>query len=379
MNPLKRLFLKTQAPPKQYVDALAADRDVSGLVHALGDERPVVRKAALAAIADLEDERVLPILVKDGDAWRQAHSSVIERLAESTALAALIPLTTDRDPQVRDRSICALQAFGDAACGTLIFATQDEDADVRASAVLGLGLTRSATAVSTLVAAMNDPAAEVRRQAASALSRTLTNPPGIALPASEVGGAVQSLLTALEDSDARVRAQAALALGSDIARPQALPALLDHLTDPDAAVRARAALALGGVASPDVVAALTATLKNDHDPAVRRQCAWALGRSGSKEALSPLKRRWVVLASGAVTPPTRCVSQPLARSGTSATPGVLRQSMRCPPHCEGTHPSPSKSCGWRPRAPWGSSVRTRCSKSSSVIGGSRTTPPGSMR
>ncbi len=133
--------------------------------------------------------------------------------------------------------------------------------------VLALGQIGKAS-VPYLVELLDDPTADVRRDAALALG--------------EVGAgakdAVKPLIPLLKDSDAGVRVAVFVALGKigpDAA--DALPRLAEFLRDP--AYRNEAAAAMVGVGKasvPTFVAAL-----GDNDLALRRLAAFALGASAA--------------------------------------------------------------------------------------------------
>ncbi len=102
---------------------------------------------------------------------------------------------------------------------------------------------------------------------------------GEARPTLAGGKPVSHWTAALRDPDARVRREAAAKLGNaGPADPAALPALTDALNDPDAAVRRAAILALVkfGPAAREAAPALEELRQRDRDPQVRAYAGRAL-------------------------------------------------------------------------------------------------------
>ncbi len=115
-----------------------------------------------------------------------------------------------------------------------------------------------------------------------------------------IGSGQNAIVAALQDPDASVRRQAARQLGT---RKQAAPALVSLLKDPDATVRFHAATALGRVGEPASVASLLAAL-TEKDLFARYAVFTALNRTGR--------------ASGAWTEIVRGLesTDPMIREGT---------------------------------------------------------------
>ena len=117
--------------------------------------------------------------------------------------------------------------------------------------------------VTALIAALNDPDREVRRNAVHALS-------GFDSPR-----IVEPMIAVLKDQDLELRKHAANALARH-GDERAVPALITALKDADPAVRVYAARALGAVGDARAVDPLTAALK-DENATVRRTAIRALG------------------------------------------------------------------------------------------------------
>jgi HEAT repeat protein len=144
------------------------------------------------------------------------------READLPALLAAL-LRPDRD--VRWWAVCALGHLpGAEATAALARLAADEDADVRAAVLHGLGQRAAVEAVTPLLFALDDPSEYLARLATDALAR-------IGAPA--VPGLIQALR---QDAQARVRGNAARALAA-IADPASIPALMAALEDESALVR----------------------------------------------------------------------------------------------------------------------------------------------
>jgi HEAT repeat protein len=188
-----------------------------------------------------------------------------------------------------------------------------------------------------LLAALRDPARDVRIAAARSLGRLGA---ADAIPALVIAGvdgripnnvtmlalldigppAVPVLLTLTADGQPAVRAAAVEVVGLLGTAADAAP-LLEHLADPAAAVRAMSAGALGrlgaGVAQDALVRAL-----DDRVPAVRTAAATALGHIGGPHATGAL----VAMARTDSFEPARAAADAVAR----IDPGLVNEMAREP-------------------------------------------------
>ncbi|MFI7407426.1 fumarate reductase/succinate dehydrogenase flavoprotein subunit [Streptomyces sp. NPDC049627] len=221
-----RELVETLPPEPALRDALAA---------ALAEADPVVRAAALdvlralrlgdaglfaAALADpdipvrIEAVRALVSVDADEAVARAAHDpsrevrvTVAKALAgvgsSSVAPRALAGLSEDTDPLVRGAAFGALASVGcpSALAARAVAALSDPAWQVRAGAATALSAADPATAVPALAKTLADPNADVRKAAVLALTRHA---------ATEEARA--ALATATTDSDADVRAYATRAL-----------------------------------------------------------------------------------------------------------------------------------------------------------------------
>ncbi|MCU0874859.1 MAG: HEAT repeat domain-containing protein [Pirellulaceae bacterium] len=133
-----------------------------------------------------------------------------------------------------------------------------------------MGRLADRAAVPGLVAALDDPEASVRREAAKSLGNL------------KDARSVPGLSKSLADRDANVRFYAAYALG-EIKDPQAGEALVRALSDPQWTVRDQAAWALRELHQPEIAPRLVAALKSPQAdfPAVM----WLLRQLGPEYAL----------------------------------------------------------------------------------------------
>ena len=163
-----------------------------------------------------------------------------------------------------------------ALVSSLMGALGDHVAEVRKNAAYALGHLESPAAVPGLAKALaSDPDADVREMSGWALGQIQDSS---ALPA------LMSAVRSDTSSDVRLISVWALA---EIESRAAVPALTDALRDRSADVRERAAWALGTVQPRAAPAPLIAALK-DPVPSVRSEAAWALGQIGDQQGVAPL-------------------------------------------------------------------------------------------
>lgn len=238
------------------------DARVELLARALGDGSPLVRKAAVLALADLNAKEVVPTLLgllADPDLRvRQMVVLAVGELAESDdaeVLGRLLGLTRAGDPAIRFQALSALA-----------------------------GLAR-ADAREEILAAASDPDAEIRELAARLIAEHL-------VPVFGVEPALEAVLRTLtRDATPRVALSAeieALSLGIDVGHVHLL-ALLQGKLRPSEAADDRRAIDL--CAKWEILAAM---------PALRRRAFGWLGVS-----LDPY--RWQIRATLARLGDTRAI------------------------------------------------------------------------
>jgi HEAT repeat protein len=296
-------------------DPDSLDPEAAELLPRLASADAAVRRIALLALADLEDEAVLgPIVAAlrtdtSSDVRAQAaevlgaweRTDAVEALCEALADGAenvrdaaaqslsnlkdpesgplLAPWTTHCDPFVRQAALRGLRElrYSGALEPALAALAASEDV-VRLEAVSVLGWLKSEQALGPLTAvAAQDPNAAVRRAAIGAL--------GIGAAATE--DAIVALLGALRDAAWQVREEAATTLGK-LRVQTARDALIAALNDDYWQVRLQAVRALGklgdATASAAVAALLTHAISN-----LRKEAALSLGELGDTGSLPALQ------------------------------------------------------------------------------------------
>ena len=194
---------------------------VPALVHQLSDDDLTIRYQAALTIG-----RIL----------RQKPNAGDTHLDE--LIGSLQEALRGDDMWLRMAATSALVSLGDAAVPSLVPALQDEQAAVRRAAAKALGKLGHVAALADLLRALTDVDDSTRRFAAQALGRI-----GHA-------SAVAALGDSLRDANRAVREASGVALGK-IGRPAA-PVLIQALSDPDPEIGMHAIFALRAMNySPD--------------------------------------------------------------------------------------------------------------------------------
>ncbi|MGP3687837.1 fumarate reductase/succinate dehydrogenase flavoprotein subunit [Streptomyces sp. IBSNAI002] len=204
----------------------------AGLRAALAVPDPAVRSAALEALRALRlgDAGLYAAALADSDTEVRIHA--VRALVSVDAAGALASAAADPAREVRVAVAKGLAAVHAPAPDPLDPLLADPDPLVRGAALGALAATGCpGRYADTAVAALADPAWQVRAGAAAALS------------AAAAGAAVPALAGALADANADVRKAAVLALLAHREAGAARAALATAVTDPDADVRAYAARA----------------------------------------------------------------------------------------------------------------------------------------
>ncbi len=222
---------------RELADTLAPEPALGEpLVRALAEADPVVRATALDLLRILRLGETGTFTAHLGDPDPSVRIEAVRGLVSLDAAESLSPAAQDPSREVR---VTVAKALGTlraptGAGGALDRLTEDPDALVRGAAFAALARTGCpAPLAERAVAALSDPAWQVRAGAAGALSAAV---PGSAVPV---------LAKALADPNADVRKAAVLALTRHAdGTPDARSALATATTDSDADVRAYAARAL---------------------------------------------------------------------------------------------------------------------------------------
>ncbi len=191
--------------------------------------------------------RKVIISSKRGESLHEEAEPMIVFTGEQS-LESLIKDLHDEDPNVREYALGSLAELEDARSIDLITEVllNDEDEYVRMSAVDLLGYIGSEVAIGSLSEALQDENVEVRESAVEAL------------------GVIRALEGALSDEVKDVRMSAVEVLG-DIGSEVSIDSLRKVLQDEDVEVRKSAMGALGAIGGDEAVLALEGTLLLEED------------------------------------------------------------------------------------------------------------------
>ena len=138
--------------------------NVKGLIKELRNKDAGVRKVAVAALTNIGDKAVDPLVVALGDkdaGMRRSAASVLGMIGSPRAAEPLGAVLHDEDEKVRGFATGALAKIDDPRCvEPLGIALEDEAAAIRLVAAMGLGKLGDVRAAEPLEAALedNDPA-----------------------------------------------------------------------------------------------------------------------------------------------------------------------------------------------------------------------------
>lgn len=260
-------------------DPDSLDPEAAALLPRLASADAAVRRIALLALADLEDEAVLgPIVAAlrtdiSSDVRAQA-AEVLGAWERADAVAALCEALADRAQEVRDAAAQSLSNLKGPESGPLLAPwTAHGDPFVRQAALRGLRELRYAGALEPALAALAANEDIVRLEAVSVLG-WLKNERALG----------PLTVTAAQDPSAAVRRAAIGALGiGAAATDETIAALLSALRDAAWQVREEAAATLGKLRASGARDALIAALDDDYWQ-VRLQAVRALGKLGDARA-----------------------------------------------------------------------------------------------
>jgi HEAT repeat protein len=259
------------------------------LALARGDRRREAQERALRPLAlELVDGEE-PELTDVGDAEARALAAILSRYARKLR------------GEGRERITAFFEQRGDVE--RELDRLRSRNAARRATAAFALGDMGSPRGIEPLIAALDDPARDVRSSAARSLGMLEAQPavPRLvqALAQREVPRAIAAgallaigssaaapLRSLLGDDDPGVRASAAELIGYT-GDPGDAETLADSLRDSAAEVRAAAARSLGRLGARAAAAELREAL-GDPAPFVRTAAAHALGRIGDRDAFDAL-------------------------------------------------------------------------------------------
>jgi|WetSurMetagenome_2_1015567.scaffolds.fasta_scaffold02232_5 HEAT repeat protein len=186
------------------VGDLRNEKDIPGLIRALGNSDPDVLYLAVEALGDLQDPAAIPPLVTllsedqySAVRWKAAealanigHDSVeplilllghpdedvrwkaaiaLGEIGDVRAIDPLIGLLRDEDRYVKGRVAVALGMIGQPAVTPLISALLNGDGNLRWGAAIALGRIRDPRAIAPLLQALGDKYENVRSEALASL------------------------------------------------------------------------------------------------------------------------------------------------------------------------------------------------------------------
>ncbi|WP_096892686.1 sister chromatid cohesion protein PDS5 [Candidatus Scalindua japonica] len=280
------------------------ERALKALLKCLQDEDTEVRREAVKALKHFDNDRAIgPIIIamEDSDVGvrREAiatlgflmkeeqtiRKSSVER--KRLAIAPLIMALEDEDSVVRQEAIRAL-GFSESyrACIPVTRVLDDTNKEVRRDAALTLGLLRDKRAIQSLIRVLrdNDEDASVRATAIISLNRL------------DSDIIVEPLIKALNDDDRRIRQKAAsvfIALleneeGVVFKKKPSIEPLLSAMNDNDPMVRIEVIKAIGLIKERQFNSYLIKAL-SDNDDGVKQMAVKAISTIGDKEALSRIE------------------------------------------------------------------------------------------
>jgi HEAT repeat protein len=270
---------RTAARDLFHEQGIDAEEAMAALVRLLDDEDAGVRAMAAETLGSFVYK--LP----DPPPTASVASDLLKRRID-VATRGLVPLLSDRDPDVRAAAATGLgtRPIPARAAPQQLAALLDGSNAVRRQAARMIYGAPDVTLPPELVAALKDESAEVRSAAARALVRF----------GPDLDPEIPALITMMERDETNVRKACALALEAAWPTPALVPTLIGFLKSRDRDVRFHAAQLLGRI-GPDARAAipvLIAVLKEPlgasyPDPA--RGAARALGQMGPRrEAIAAL-------------------------------------------------------------------------------------------
>ena len=264
------------------VPPLAATLILSLSILGAGGASAATDVAALHRIHALEDRRSLgdgqlaTFLTDRNPETRAAAALAMGRIGSEKSLSSLLGALEDSDAEVRREALFSLGLIGsaDARDGVRRIAGSNAAVPERSEAIRALGRLKGDGAAEAVIPFLADPVPALRADAAIALATTGDSVAAV------------NLKPLLEDGDPRVRASAAWAAGRLKARELAAP-IRGLLGDPSPDVRLAASKAVGDLEDPEAVPALE-KLGADPDWRVRANVAAALGKTRSLDAVPTL-------------------------------------------------------------------------------------------
>jgi hypothetical protein len=206
--------------------------DFDAIIKALGSEEELLREEAVAALAEIGDDRVIfPLITALRDVKPHIRRDAAEALGNIGSIKGIKPLMislADDDRYVREASAEALGHIGKGALPSLVQGLTNEDWRVRAGSLIALRVYPDMQELDPVIRILPDQSVYVRREAVKTLGR--------------IGDRriLPYLVEATRDPDPGVRLRAVRAVAKIGSKEEVLPILRRCMQDPDSAVKIRA-------------------------------------------------------------------------------------------------------------------------------------------
>ena len=242
-----------------------SDEELRQVVMALRHPAAEVRAAACFQLEAIADPRTVEVLMsvlrnpREEAPVRNAAASALETIGGPTVVKKLIEMM--REAKANDwLTVFSLAVLGQTAFDPLLAVLNDPRAQGRAHAATALGLIGDRRAVGALLNALQDRDPVLRSRAAAALGRLGDE------------RAFESLVPMLRDPKVHVRRDAMWAL-SELGDRRAVGLLIRALHDPSRFIRQQAAECLGELGSPLALPELERLAAHEKQRRVK-QAAW---------------------------------------------------------------------------------------------------------
>lgn len=226
-----------------------------------------MRNAAANALADLKDQTVAPALLaalaEDDSFVLTAVLRALKPMRIKDARVYAIGLLQHADAGVRREAVGVLGYLQEAENlpQLMAVAANDEDSEVRRTAVGSLVFATPSQVSHALISALGDVNWQVLVEAIKGIGRL------------KITDAIDQLIEKTSDERWQVKEKAAETIGK-LGMAEGIPALGLCINDPISNLRKAAVAALGEISHPDGLKFVTIAL-DDNDPDVRKLARWA--------------------------------------------------------------------------------------------------------
>jgi HEAT repeat protein len=278
------------------------------LLLALNDADPEIRRRVAVSLERLGVPQSLLEMIESDDGRAEEAARILGQLASSATRELLAELLLHPSPRVRRVVLTAITAAKriDLTPELLQAASHDVDASLRAQALAALQQLPTRTSIPVGLAAIADPALDVRKAGIELLGHVGDR---------SVMGPLRSYT---DDPEPPIRAAAITALG-ELGGNSAQPEFVKLLADPEPSVRMATVTAAGQARLRSLAPMLSERLRDD-DERVRHAAAQALGLLGDRSVVPTLLETFKE-----ATPDERAViTQTLARLDMNALADLVQ-------------------------------------------------------